>query len=72
MQNVTTRDWYGYGGSWGEIGNIKLTSGPWGPGDYKPAPKFGVNKCGTNHQNPKVLAMTQSTIRTASDNICSR
>lgn len=40
MKNARAQGWYGYGGAWGEVGNIKDTTGPQGPSRYKPpAPK---------------------------------
>jgi hypothetical protein len=40
LENVRAQDWYGYGGAWGEVGNIKETTGPQGPSAFKaPAPK---------------------------------
>lgn len=37
LRNVRDQPWYGYGGAWGEVGNIKDTTGPQGPSRYKNA-----------------------------------
>jgi hypothetical protein len=36
LQNARAQGWYGYGGAWGEVGNIKETTGPQGPSRFKP------------------------------------
>jgi len=33
--DVRTRPFYGFGGAWGEVGNISDTTGPLGPSQYK-------------------------------------
>lgn len=35
LVNVRDRGWYGFGGAWGEVGNISDTTGPLGPSRYK-------------------------------------
>jgi hypothetical protein len=33
---VREQGWYGYGGAWGEVGELEYTTGVLGPSDYKP------------------------------------
>ena len=35
LQSAKAREWFGYGGIWGENGNAEDTSGPLGPGDAR-------------------------------------
>lgn len=35
LRNVVREDWWGYGGAWGEVGEIAATTGPQGPSPYK-------------------------------------
>jgi hypothetical protein len=35
LLEVTSQPWYGFGGAWGEVGNLELTTGPLGPSTYK-------------------------------------
>lgn len=41
MKNARAQDWYGYGGAWGEVGNIRDTTGPQGPSRHKPGAPRG-------------------------------
>ena len=41
MKNARAQAWYGYGGAWGEVGDIKDTTGPQGPSRYKPPAPTG-------------------------------
>lgn len=38
LRNVQREPWYGFGGAWGEIGELAETSGPLGPGHKFPVP----------------------------------
>ena len=41
LRPVKKQGWYGYGGSWGEVGEAEYTTGPLGPSRYKSAhPSF--------------------------------
>lgn len=35
LSNVKAQSWYGFGGAWGEVGNLGDTTGPLGPSRYK-------------------------------------
>ena len=36
LRDVKKQAWYGYGGAWGEVGNVENTTGPQGPSAWKP------------------------------------